>query len=289
MLVEVYLATFAGLLSVALLSVVCFADRYEREPVELIQNSFLSGLFGQLVLILALSAIDTDIYWSGTWLFLTVSLAAVYLSHQLYRHTEMDERFDGIVYSVALIAGAVCVIHVHNISQLISASPYRDAVASGVKPDLRDLLIFATTTGFKTELGHELVLVLTAVFVGGAIGILQTRGWSPLRLALFCLLIADSIAGIDYLSGGSWMFRTPLLIAALTFGFLIKRRSVFKNRPEPNERDLVVQGVKTVLIIFGAVLLTTVLLAVRSNRSSARDASPANLESVPLSETREAS
>ena len=50
---EIYIASFAGLLSSLLLVVVYLADRYEREPIGLIQNFFLSGLLGQLVLILA--------------------------------------------------------------------------------------------------------------------------------------------------------------------------------------------------------------------------------------------
>ncbi len=40
----------------------------------------------------------------------------------------------------------------------------------------------------------------------------------------------------------------------------VKRRSVFKDRPELPERDVLIMGLKTVLIVFGAALLATVLL-----------------------------
>ena len=82
---EIYIASFAGLLSTLLLAVVYLADRYEREPIELIQNFFLSGLLGQLVLILAVTAVGGDDAWSGPWILITVVCAALYLPFQLHR------------------------------------------------------------------------------------------------------------------------------------------------------------------------------------------------------------
>ncbi|MBW2679034.1 MAG: hypothetical protein JRD49_15925, partial [Deltaproteobacteria bacterium] len=76
---EIYIASFAGLLSSLLLAVVYLADRYEPEPIELIQDSFLTGLAGQLALIFAASSLDGGVLWSGPWILVTVVCAAAYL------------------------------------------------------------------------------------------------------------------------------------------------------------------------------------------------------------------
>ncbi len=263
---EIYIATFAGLLSTLLLAVVYLADRYEREPIELIQNFFLSGLLGQLVLILAVTAVTAvtavggEVSWSGPSILITMVCAALYLPFQLHRQTEMDERFDGIVYAVALVGGATCVIHLNNLPRVIAASPYRDALAPGAEPDLRDLLILATSPGFTAELGQGLVMILAAVLVGAVLGTLQLRGWSPSRTALVCVVVALAATGLDLMTGGAWPVRGALAVMAVAVAVAVKRRSVFKDRPELPERDVLIMGLKTVLIVFGAALLATVLL-----------------------------
>ena len=257
---EIYIATFAGLLSTLLLAVVYLADRYEREPIELIQNFFLSGLLGQLVLILGITAVGGDISWSGPWILITMVCAALYLPFQLHRQAEIDERFDGIVYSVALVGGATCVIHLNNLPRVIAASPYRDALAPGAAPDLRDLLILATSPGFTAELGQGLVVILAAVLVGAVLGTLQLRGWSPSQTAFVCVVVALAATGLDLLAGGAWPVRGALAVMAVAVAVAVKRRSVFKVRPELPERDALIMGLKTVLMVFGAALLATVLL-----------------------------
>ena len=268
---EIYIATFAGLLSTLLLAVVYLADRYEREPIELIQNFFLSGLLGQLVLILAVTAVGGDVSWSGPWILVTIVCAALYLPFQLHRQTEMDERFDGIVYAVALVGGATCVIHLNNLPRVIAASPYRDALAPGAEPDLRDLLILATSPGFTAELGQGLVVILAAVLVGALLGALQLRGWSPSRTALVCVVVALAATGLDLLTGGAWPVRGALAVMAVAVAVAVKRRSVFKDRPETLERDVLIMGLKTVLIVFGAALLATVLLQAVVDQPGAPD------------------
>jgi putative flippase GtrA len=54
--------------------------------------------------------------------------------------------------------------------------------------------------------------------------------------------------------------RLGLVLASLVVAFVIKRRSVFRNRPEQRERDVLIMGLRTVLIVFGASLLAMVLL-----------------------------
>ena len=257
---EIYIASFAGLLSTLLLAVVYLADRYEREPIELIQNFFLSGLLGQLGLVLAVTSLDGEVSWSGLWILITIFCAALYLPFQLHRQAEMDERFDGIVYSVAFVGGTTCVIHLNNLPGVIAASPYRDALVPGAVPDLRDLVILATSSGFATELGQGFVLILAAVFVGAVLGTLQSRGWSPWQTAIVCVVVALATTGLDLLTNGAWPVRGILAVAGIVVALAVKRRSVFKGRPEPAERDVLVLGLKTVLMVFGAALLATVLL-----------------------------
>jgi hypothetical protein len=281
--VEIYLASFAGLLSTLLLAVVYLADRYEREPIELIQNYFLSGLLGQLVLILAVTAVGGDVVWSGPWLLITVLCAALYLPFQLHRQTEMDERFDGIVYAVALLGGAACVFHLNNLPGVIAATPYRDALAPGAEPDLRDLLILGTSPGFATELGHGLVVILVAVLVGAVLGTLQLRGWSPWRTAPFCVALALAVTGLDLLSGEVWPVRGALAVLAVAIAVAVKRRSVFKGRPETPERDVLVMGLKTVLMVFGAALLAAVLLQAVGERPMTGGSHPYDVRPGPVS------
>jgi len=258
--VEIYIASFAGLLSTLLLAVVYLADRYEREPIELIQNFFLSGLLGQLVIILAITAVGGEVSWSGLWILITIGCAALYLPFQLHRQSEMDERFDGIVYSVAFVGGAACAIHLNNLPGVIAGSPYRGALVPGAVPDFRDLLILATSPGFGSELGQGFVLILAAVFVGAVLGTLQLHEWPPWQTALVCMAVALATTGLDLLTGGAWPVRGVLAIAGLAVALVVKRRSVFKERPEPTERDVLVLGMKTVLMVFGAALLASVLL-----------------------------
>lgn len=269
---EIYIAVFAGLLSSLLLAVVYLADCYEREPLELIQDSFLTGVAGQLVLVLAVSATSGWLEWSGSWLLLTVGLAAAYLPFRLHRLAEMDERFDGIVYSVALVGGALCVIHLNNLPVLVAESPYRDVLASGAEPDLRDLLILASWPGVGAEFGRGLVVLVAAVLAGAVLGALQMRGWRPWRTAAVVVVVGVAVIGLDLAAGGAGWLRWALTLAALAVAAAVKRRSVFRDRPQPAERDLLVLGVKTVLVVLGAALLATVVLRLAVVQPASGDA-----------------
>ncbi len=256
----IYIASFASLLSMVVLVTVYLADRYEREPIELIQNCFLFGVLSQLVLILAANAAVTGVFWSGPWVLLTVTCAAGLLPFHLCRLDEMNERFDGIVYTVAFLAGAGCVIHLNNLPQVIAASGFDSTLAAGAVPDLRDLLILASSPEFASQLGSGLTVILAAVLVGATIGVAQLGGWSPARTSGAGLVVGSACIGLDLLAGGGWPLRVVLAVVAVIVAAAIKRRSVFKDRPEPPERDVLVMGIKTLLIVFGAALLAMVLL-----------------------------
>jgi hypothetical protein len=143
---------------------------------------------------------------------------------------------------------------------VVAASPYGNAIAPGDAPDLRDLLIIAAWPGFTAELGQGLVQIAAAVLLGALLGILQLRGWSPSRTAPACAAVGVAIVGIDLATAGSWPVRGALAAAAVAAGLALKLRSVFRDRPQPSERDVLVTGLKTVLVVFGAVLLASVLL-----------------------------
>jgi hypothetical protein len=272
---EIYIAFFAGLLGVVLLAAVYLADRYEREPIELIQNAFLSGLFIQLVMILAATGIGGVDSWNGAWLLITAVAAALYLPFQLGKQDELDEVFDGIVYAVAFMGGAVCVIHIHRLPGVIAASPFGEAVDPGAIPDLRDLVILATSRGFGAELGQSLVLVASAVLFGTVLATLQLRGWPSWKTAAVCAAVAVGISGFDLATGGIWPVRGALAILAVVTAAIVKKRSRFKEGPEPSESDVLVMGLKTILMVFGAALLTTTLLQATADAPAPPDPVPA--------------
>ena len=105
-----------------------------------------------------------------------------------------------------------------------------------------------------------MVVILTAVLVGAVLGTLQLRGWPPWKTAAACAGIALAATELDLFTGGVWLVRGILVLVAVAVAVAVKRRSVFKDRPQAAERDLLIMGVKTVLVIFGAALLATVLL-----------------------------
>lgn len=257
-----------------MLAVVYLADRFEREPVELIQNLFLTGVVGQLALIFAFDGLVGAEGWSGPWALVTLGAAALVLPIQLVRQPEVDEIFDGIVYSVAMIGGAVCVIHLYDLPRIIEASPYRAALAPGTVPDLRDLMILASSEGFADEIGAGMVMVAAAALAGALIGTLQMRGWPAMRTAVVSVAMAVLVSGLDLLANGSVLYRGVLALAAVGVALVVKRRSVFRDRPEPLEREILVAGCKTVLVVFGASLLATVLLQATVEQPPAPEIAP---------------
>lgn len=254
------ITVLAGLLSSLLLAAVYLADRYEREPVELIQDSFLVGLVGQLALILARWVATGEATWTGPWPLVTALAVACYLPYRLAREPEVDERFDGIVYAVATTAGAVCAILVNDLPWLAAASPHRAALSPGAEPDLRDLLILAADPGLGAGLGRAAVLVAASVLIGAVLGVLQLRGSAPRRTAAACAAAAAVAVGLDLATGGAWWWRVALAVVAVAVALVVKGRSVFRVHPQPPERDVVVLGLKTVLVVLGAALLATALL-----------------------------
>jgi hypothetical protein len=120
--VLIYIAFFAGLVAATVLAAVYLADRYEPEPLELVQDTFLLGALAQAGAILAVAAFTHRIGWDGWWIGGTLLGLVLVMPGHLRRIGEADERFDGIVYTVSAAAGALCVIHVAN-SRPLPPSP----------------------------------------------------------------------------------------------------------------------------------------------------------------------
>jgi hypothetical protein len=258
--VEIYIASVAAALSTLVLATVYLADRYEREPIERIQNTFLTGLLGQLIVILSVSVLLGQVQWTGWWMWASVIAVAVYLPLQLRHDEEVDEVFDGIVYAVALVAGVACTIHINDLPQVIRDSPYSSAFVSGAAPDLRDVMIVATSAGLASELGEGLVLILCAVAIGWVTGLLLNRGWRAGRIVAVSVFSGIVILAIDQLTAGHPVTRLALFVLAVALAVAVKRRSVFRDRPQASESAVVTMALKTVLMILGGALLVMVLL-----------------------------
>jgi hypothetical protein len=276
--VEIYIAVYSGVIGTLLLGVAYAADRYEREPIELLQNSFIAGLAVQLVLLLAVALVSGHVLWSGGWLIVTVVGVAALLPLVFERQVELDERFDGIVYSVAVSGGAVVAIHLNNLPGLLATSPFSAALATGAEPDLRDLLIVVGSGAFAAELDRGLLVMTIAVLVGAIFGVLHMRRTSPWRSSALCGFTALVIAAADLVLGEPWQLRFALAAVAVIVGLAIKRRSVFRARPQPTEGDVLIAGLKTILMVFGAALLATVLLQAVVDQPTPLDAPGRDLD-----------
>lgn len=256
----VYIAVFAGVSSVVVLAAVYLADRYEREPLELIQDAFLLGAAVQLILTLAARAILGSDVWSSGLMILTAALSALWLPFHLARLDEADERFDGIVYSVAAVAGASCVIHVGNLPGLIAGSPYADALTGAAAPSLRDLLIVISWPEFGRELARHLGLIGAAVLAGALAGIRHAAGRPRGVSALLAALLATAATGLVWASGDEVWPVIVVVAVAIVWAAWIKRRSVHRGAPEAPEDALLVRVVKTVALVLGIALAASAVL-----------------------------
>jgi len=252
---------FAGLVSVLVLAAVYLADRFEREPVELIQNCYLLGFAVQLVLLIGASAFLGPLLWQGWWRLATLGCAAILVPLFVRDLREMDERFDGIVYFVVFLAGSICVVHLNNLPQLAAISPYRDALRAGASPDLRDLTIVYSSPALTHELGQTIAILVIGVLAGALLGVLHRLGWSVWRTVAACSVLGAVCVGLATVAGDSLWVRGLLLVTAVASAWVLKLRSVHRKAPEPAERDVLVMATKTVLMLLGAALMASAVLS----------------------------
>lgn len=278
-----YVALLTSLLSLLVLAMVYLADFWEREPLDLIQNAFLTGLGTQLVLVLGFHRLAGTETWSGGLQLLTLGTLAIVLPILLAGEKEVDERFDGIVYSIAFAVGAASVVHLFNLPGAAAPFPERAVLGGGAAPGARDLLLLASAPGPRAELADLLALLLVSAMMGAVLGVLALGG-RPLGHQVGGMLVtALALGGTDFLTGGWWPVRLGLAAAAVATGILLKRRSVFRGRQSPPERDIFLGALKTALMIFGAIVLSLALLLSLTDRWDTPPAPPAaeHLETGP--------
>ncbi len=262
----IYVAVLTALLGLLVLAMVYLADFWEREPLELIQNVFLAGLATQLVLVLGGHRLAGVEAWSG-WLYpVTLAALAVVLPILLAEEKEVDERFDGIVYAVAFAVGAASVVHLFNLPGAAARCPEWVVLGAGEAPGARDLLLLISAPGPRGELADLLALLLVAVLAGAVLGALKLRG-RPLGHQIGGTLLAGTLlAGADAATGGGWPIRLALATAAVAATVVLKRKSVFRQRAQPPEREIFLGALKTGLLIFGAIVLALALLMSLTDR-----------------------
>ncbi len=261
----IYVAVFAGLLAATVLALIWAADLYEREPLELIENAFLSGVVAQLLLLLAVGAATDLLVWNGGWSGLTMVVLCALVCRLAPAMGELDERFDGIVYAVAIAAGAACVSHMHNLPTALAVSPHADVFAATAAPDLRDLVLVLGASGPRSDLIAQLVLVLQMGVVGGCLGVAYRRGLRGWRLTGLCTAAGVALWAGDELLSGAWLARVVLAVVAIGLGAVLKRLSVHRRAPEAAETDLMVKLLKTALVVFGALTVSLALMVALSD------------------------
>ncbi|MEM7587285.1 MAG: hypothetical protein AAF560_28115 [Acidobacteriota bacterium] len=256
----IYVAALTALLSLLVLTLVYLADRFEREPLDLIQNAFLAGLAAQLALILGVDQMFGIEAWSGPLYLLTLAALAAILPALLADEKEFDERFDGIVYAVAFTVGAASVVHLFNLPRAAARYPESVVLGGGEVPDVRDLLLLLSAPGPRVELSDLFTLVVVAMLAGAVLGVLKLADRPAIQQVAGMLAAGGLLAGLDLAVGGGWPVRVLLAVAAVATSILLKSRSVFRHRNQQPEREIFLGGVKTALMIFGAIVVALAVL-----------------------------
>lgn len=278
-----YIVTFAGLSSAVVLAVVYLADRYEREPLESIQDSFLLGAAVQLVPVLILTGSGERCVWSAGWMIATAAAVGTWLPFHLRRIREANERFDGIVYSVAIVAGASCVVHIANLPLLVTGSPFAGALAGEATPSLRDLSIVVGWPELNHELARHVGLVAAAILAGAISGTGRAARWPVAGTALSSGAVAGATATLVWLFDPGWWMPCLLLVGAAGWAAAIKRRSVFRDAPVPPESEILARAVRTLLLVLGTALAAAVMLQAVGGSANVRDLDPSG---TPVTEVQ---
>lgn len=256
----IYVAVLTALLSLLVLALIYLADLWERGPLDLLQNAFLSGLATLLVLVLAFHRLTGIEAWTGGLYVVTLAALAAVLPALLADDKEIDERFDGIVYAVAFGVGAASVVHLFNLPGAAARYPERVVLGGGETPDVRDLLLLISSPGPRGELADLAALLLVAVLAGAVLGTLKLGG-TPLGHQVAGTLIAALVVGGAAVATAQWWpARLALAIAAVAVAVALKRRSVFRRRRAQPEREIFLGALKTALMIFGAIVLALAVL-----------------------------
>ena len=256
----IYVATLTAGLCTLMLALVYLADLWEREPLELIQNAFLAGLGVQLVLVLGGHRLAGVEAWSGWLYLLTLAALSVVLPVLLVAEAEVDERFDGVVYAVAFTVGAAGTAHLFNLPGAAARHPESVILGGGETPGVRDLLLLITAPGPRGELADLLALLASSALAGAVFGTLRLhRRRLPHQIGGM-LLAALAAGGVDLAAGGAWPIRAALAAAAVAATVALKGTSIFRRRPSPPEREVFLGALKSVLLVFGSIVMALALI-----------------------------
>jgi len=276
-----YVVAFSALLAIAVLATVHLSDRWEHEPVEVIQGLFVSGLLLQLGLVVGARVLGAAEDWSGPWMLLTLLAAALALPALALAQREFDEPYDAVVYAGAYFAGGGAVVHIWNLPASLVDSPYRSVLRAEAVPDARDLLLLLSSPDPIRGLVEWLFLLGCGVAIGGVLGRMWTSGPGMLRRTGACAAAALALWGGDVAFGGAVAWRLGLLVVAGGHALILKRGSPHREKPERLEADLVAKAVKTTFLVLGAVFFAMVVLVyVGGPRFEFLSAVPADLPSL---------
>ena len=259
----VFLVVVSGASSLIALLAAWASDTWEREPLESVENVLLLGVAVQVALVLLARWAAGFDAWGALGLFGVALPAGILLPFAAAKLSELDEPYDGIVYSVAFASGSSLVLLLWDVPALA-----REAGGAALHPGavlgLRDLVALLGAPAVLARLGAHAAAVAVAVLTGGLYGVLvgvRDRRRAPLALALAGGLLAALLSLADLLVQGAWWGRVGLAVLAVIAAFVLKSRSPFRSRPKAPRTDLAVEGVKAALIVIGACFVALCLLA----------------------------
>ena len=254
----VYVAVLTTLFSLLVLAMVYLADLWEREPLDLIQYTFLAGLGAQLLLVLTFHVIGDVGAWSGWAYLVTLAVLSLYLPALLATEDELNEAFDGVVYAVAFAAGAGSVVHLFNLPGLVA--PYPERAVLGGTPGVGDLLRLSALPEPRGELADLLALLGVAAVAGAVLGVLRLQGRPLVQQMAGTLATALLLGGVDLLVGGILPVRLVLAAGTVVVAVVCKRQSQFRHHLPPPRSEVFLDTVRSALVILGAITLVLALL-----------------------------
>lgn len=255
-----YLALFSALMVAVVLAAVVLSDRWEREPLELVQGCYSLGFMYQLLVTLPAAAWTRGDGWSVVLAGFAVLAAAVAVPLHMAGRAELDEPYDGIVYSVAFMSGAGCLVHLWGLPAVIGGSAHPRLWSVDVV-GVRDLgILLAAPAAGRSVLAY-LVLIAAAALGGSAFGSLHCRGASRSSMVGAGAAVSLVVWGLNRALGHWWPVGVGTVLAAVAVAWALKRRSPFRAHAEHSEGDLVVKTVNSGLLVLGSVTLALVLLA----------------------------
>jgi len=201
--------------------------------------------------------------WGALGLLGVALPAGILVPSATARLSELDEPYDGVVYSVAFASGSSLVLLLWDVP-LLARQAGGAALQPGVVLGFRDLVALLGAPAVLERLGAHAAALAVAVLTGALFGVLAGipgRRRSPWVLALAGGLLAVLLSLADRLLQGAWWVRLVLAILAVGTAFAVKSRSPFRSRPEAPQTDLAVEGMKAALLVVGACFVALCLLA----------------------------